>query len=128
MWVRATVSSTRPLRGHERRRSTSSSSAGRGHGVLLHVDGRRSFLLLSALQLGSLVAVSLVPGRRGRCPLAVLAVVFGVTMLRATQEFRSTTLRSMRHSLEADAANAAAAPPRRRPNRPISPSRNSWPP
>jgi signal transduction histidine kinase/CheY-like chemotaxis protein len=67
----------------------------------------RSFLLLSALQLGSLVAVSLVPGPARSLPLAVLAVVFGVTMLRATQEFRSTTLRSMRHSLEADGANAS---------------------
>ncbi|HSM20956.1 MAG TPA: ATP-binding protein [Rubrivivax sp.] len=67
----------------------------------------RSFLLLSALQLGSLVAVSLMPGPARSVPLAVLAVVFGITMLRATQEFRGTTLRSMRHSLQADEANAS---------------------
>ncbi len=67
----------------------------------------RSFVLLSVLQLGSLVAVSLLPGPAASIPLAVLAVVFGITMHRATQEFRSTTLRSMRHSLEAADANAS---------------------
>jgi signal transduction histidine kinase len=67
----------------------------------------RSFVLLSVLQLGSLVAMSLIPGPAMSLPLAVLAVVFGITMHRATQEFRTTTLRSMRHSLEADEANAS---------------------
>ena len=67
----------------------------------------RSFVLLSTLQLSSLVAVSLLPGPARSVPLAVLAVVFGITMHRATQEFRNTTLRSMRHSLEADDANAS---------------------
>jgi signal transduction histidine kinase/CheY-like chemotaxis protein len=67
----------------------------------------RSFLVLSVLQLGSLVVVSLLPGPARSVPMAVLAVVFGITMHRATQEFRGTTLRSMRHSLEADEANAS---------------------
>ena len=67
----------------------------------------RSFLLLSVLQLGSLLVVSLMPGPARSVPLAVLAVLFGITMHRATQEFRGTTLRSMRHSLEADEANAS---------------------
>ena len=67
----------------------------------------RSFLLLSVLQLGSLVVVSLIDGPARSVPLAVLAVVFGITMHRATQEFRGTTQRSMRHSLEADEANAS---------------------
>jgi signal transduction histidine kinase len=40
-------------------------------------------------------------------PLAVLAVVFGVTMYKATREFRDVALGSMRHSLEADEANAS---------------------
>ena len=61
----------------------------------------RSFLLLSALQLGSLTIVSLLPGEEQSVPMAVLAVVFGVTMVRATQEFRGIAIRSMRHSLEA---------------------------
>ena len=67
----------------------------------------RSFLLLSVLQLGSLVVVSLIDGPARSVPLAVLAVVFGITMHRATREFRGTTQRSMRHSLEADEANAS---------------------
>jgi signal transduction histidine kinase/CheY-like chemotaxis protein len=67
----------------------------------------RSFALLSALQLGSLVVVSLIPGRAASVPLAVLAVVFGVTMHRATREFRDTTQRALRHGLEADVANAS---------------------
>ena len=67
----------------------------------------RSFVLLSALQLGSLTVVSLVPGPAHSVPLAVLAVLYGVTTLRATREFGNTALRSMRHSLEADEANAS---------------------
>ena len=67
----------------------------------------RSFLLLSVLQLGSLGVMSLVPGPARSVPMAVLAVIFSVTMYRATQEFRGTALRSMRHSLEADEANAS---------------------
>ena len=67
----------------------------------------RSFVLLSALQLGSLAVVSVLPGPAHSLPLAVLAVLFGVTMLRATREFGNTALRSMRHSLEADEANAS---------------------
>ena len=67
----------------------------------------RSFVLLSALQLGSLAVVSLWPGPAHSLPLAVLSVLYGVTMLRATREFGNTALRSMRHSLEADEANAS---------------------
>ncbi len=67
----------------------------------------RSFVLLAALQLGSLAVVSLLPGPAQSYALAVLAVLFGVTMLRATREFGDTALRSLRHSLEADEANAS---------------------
>ncbi len=66
-----------------------------------------SFLLLSLLQLGSLFVMSLRPGPTFSVPLAALAVLFGVTMFRAAREFSQTTLRSMRHSLEADRANAS---------------------
>jgi two-component system, sensor histidine kinase len=66
-----------------------------------------SFLLLSVLQLGALTVVSLLPGQAHSVPMAVLAVVFGVTMLQATREFRAIAMRSMRHSLEADANNAS---------------------
>ena len=64
----------------------------------------RSFLLLSLLQLGSLTVVSLMPGAAYSIPIAVLAVIFGFTMVRATLEFREIALRSMRHGLEADRA------------------------
>ena len=65
----------------------------------------RSFLLLAGLQLGSLAMVSLTPGAAQSLPLAVLALLFGLTMVRATREFGDTAVRSLRHSLEADAAN-----------------------
>jgi signal transduction histidine kinase/CheY-like chemotaxis protein len=67
----------------------------------------RSFLMLAALQLGSLAAVSLLSTQARSIPLAVLAVMFGTTMARATLEFRSTALRAMRNSLKADQANAS---------------------
>ena len=65
----------------------------------------RSFVLLTAMQLGSVVLVSLWSGEPGAYALAVLAVLFGVTMVRATREFRETTVRALRHSLEVDDAN-----------------------
>jgi signal transduction histidine kinase/CheY-like chemotaxis protein len=65
----------------------------------------RSYAVLSALQLGSLGVVSLSPGPVHSVPLAVLAVLFGLTMHRAMHEFRSTAMESMRRSLEADEAN-----------------------
>ncbi len=67
----------------------------------------RSFELLMTLQLGSLVVVSLFSTRVPSVPLAVLAVIFGVTMYKASREFRDVALGSMRHSLEADEANAS---------------------
>ncbi len=67
----------------------------------------RSFELLMTLQLGALVAMSMFATPVASVPLAVLAVVFGVTMYKATREFRDVALGSMRHSLEADEANAS---------------------
>ena len=65
----------------------------------------RSFLWLTSLQLGALIAVSLFFESVRSYPLAVLAAVFGATMLRATKDFRDVAVRSTRHSLEADAAS-----------------------
>ena len=65
----------------------------------------RSFALLTSLQLGSVVVVCVRSGESSAYALAVLAVLFGVTMLRATREFRETTVRALRHSLEVDEAN-----------------------
>ncbi len=66
----------------------------------------RSFLFLAVLQLGSLVLVSLFSSHERSLPLALLVVLFGVSMFRVTTEFRDITLRSMRHSLEVAQANA----------------------
>jgi signal transduction histidine kinase len=65
----------------------------------------RSFLVLTLLQLGSLAAVSILPGPAQSLPLTVLALLYGATMVRATREFGRTTLGSMRQSLEADQVN-----------------------
>jgi len=65
----------------------------------------RSFVLLTTLQLGSVVVVCVLSGQPSAYALAVLAVLFGVTMLRATREFRETTVRALRHGLEVDDAN-----------------------
>jgi signal transduction histidine kinase/CheY-like chemotaxis protein len=67
----------------------------------------RSFLMLAGMQLGSLAAVSLLSKQAHSIPLAVLALMFGATMARATLEFRTTALRAMRNSLNADQANAS---------------------
>ena len=67
----------------------------------------RSFLILTALQLGALVAVCLLNEAVRSLPLALLAAAFGVTGLRAAREFSATATRAIRHGLEADAANAS---------------------
>jgi two-component system, sensor histidine kinase len=67
----------------------------------------RSFMLLIALQLGSMTVVSLSSHSVHSYALAVLSVVFAGTMLVSAREFKETALRSMRHSLEADEANAS---------------------
>jgi two-component system, sensor histidine kinase len=67
----------------------------------------RGFLCLMALQLGSLTLVSLLNPAAFSIALAALSVLFGLTMLLATSEFRDTALRSVRHSIEADEANAS---------------------
>ena len=66
----------------------------------------RSFAVLLAWQVGSLVAASLMPGPVHSPALAALAALFGATMLLATREFQQVTQQSMRRTLEADEANA----------------------
>ncbi len=67
----------------------------------------KSFAILSFMQLGALMAVSLVDGRVRSVPLAILAGIFGLTMYRAAREFRDTTTRAVRHGLESDAAGVS---------------------
>ncbi len=67
----------------------------------------RSFQWLVALQLGSLAVASALPGPAQSWTLVLLIVLFALTMLRATQEFRTTALNATRHGLEAAEANAS---------------------
>jgi signal transduction histidine kinase/CheY-like chemotaxis protein len=67
----------------------------------------RAFLFLTVLQVGSLTLVSLLTNAVGSWLLAGLVVVFGVTVLRGSRQFKSTATQAIRHSLEADAANAS---------------------
>ncbi len=67
----------------------------------------RSFAVLTLLQLGSLMLVCLLSGPARSYTLAVLTLVFGVTMYRAAREFRDTATLAIRHGLEAEAAHAS---------------------
>ena len=67
----------------------------------------RSFQILSGIQLGALIVVSLMSEVVRSLPLATLAVIFGLTLYRAAREFKSTATRAIQHSREADAANTS---------------------
>ncbi len=65
----------------------------------------RSFYILMACQVGSLVLVSVLSVEARSYMMMLLACLFGLTMARTGSDFRDTTLRSLRHGLEADHAN-----------------------
>ena len=66
----------------------------------------RAFLILAAVQLGGLIAVSaLVPSVQSP-PLVVLSLIFGLTAMRGARELKLSAMQAIRHSYEADAANA----------------------
>ena len=67
----------------------------------------RSFAILAGMQLGALIAVSLFDESVRSAPLAMLAVIYGLTVLRAAGVFKDATTRAIRHSLEVDEANAS---------------------
>ena len=67
----------------------------------------RSFVILVTIQLGTLVLATLFIESVRSLPLAILAVIFGVTLTRASREFKATATRAIEHSHEADAANAS---------------------
>ncbi len=67
----------------------------------------RSFAILAAVQLGGLVVVSSAVSAVASLPLVALAIIFGLTVLRGSREFKESATRAIRHSLEADAANAS---------------------
>ncbi len=67
----------------------------------------RSFAILAGIQLGALIIASLaIPAVRS-LPLAVLAVIFGATVYRASREFKVTASRAILHSHEADVATVS---------------------
>ena len=65
----------------------------------------RSFVILSALQVGALVGVSLFVESVRSIPVAMLAFLFGLTVYRASAEFKATTTRAIHHSQELNDAN-----------------------
>ena len=67
----------------------------------------RSFPILAGIQLGALIGVSLANEAVRSWPLAVLALIFGVTLYRAAREFRATATRAIEHGKEADVANVS---------------------
>ena len=67
----------------------------------------RSFVWLAVPELGSVFIATLVGESVRSLPLAILILLYGVTMLRAAREFTETAVRAVRHALEADAANAS---------------------
>jgi two-component system, sensor histidine kinase len=67
----------------------------------------RSFAILASMQLGALIIMSLFGGPTYSLPLALLALIFGLTVMRAAGEFKAATTRAIRHSLEVDLANAS---------------------
>jgi signal transduction histidine kinase/CheY-like chemotaxis protein len=67
----------------------------------------RSFAVLASFQLASLILVSLFSAPVRSVPVAALTLIFGLTVYRASQEFKQTATRAIRHSQEADAANAS---------------------
>ncbi len=68
---------------------------------------RHSFLLLSVPLTASLFAVTLLRGGEGAVALALLILIFGLTMLRAAREYSRTAAQSIRTGLESDAAKAS---------------------
>ena len=66
----------------------------------------RAFVILAAIQLGGLIAVSALVDTVTSMPLVVLSLIFGLTALRGAREFKQSAVRAIRHSHEADAANA----------------------
>ena len=66
----------------------------------------RTFAILAGLQLAALITVSLLVPAVRSWPLCALAVIFGITLFRASKELKSTAVRAIAHSQEADAANA----------------------
>ena len=75
-------------------------------GQFLSLVGR-SLEWLQVPQIGALIVGTLLSPGGHSVPLAVLILVFGVTMYRSAREFLDTATQAIRHGLEAAMANAA---------------------
>jgi signal transduction histidine kinase/CheY-like chemotaxis protein len=67
----------------------------------------RAFPILSSIQVGALAAISVIDSTVHSWSVAALAIIYGVTVHRASSEFRLTATRAIRHSREADEASAS---------------------
>lgn len=67
----------------------------------------RSFAWLTALQVGAIVAASLLLEPVRSIPLALIAPLYGLAMLNAARELRTTITESLRRGLEAEAVNVS---------------------
>lgn len=67
----------------------------------------RSFLILTVMQMGALVAVSLWGTSSHSVPLAFMATIYGFGMHTGARTFALTTAHSIRHELELRASNKA---------------------
>ena len=68
---------------------------------------RRSFLLLAAPIVASTIVMTLAGGGKGSIPLALLILIFGLTMLRAAREYSHIAATSIRTGLESEATRAS---------------------
>ncbi len=66
----------------------------------------RSFLILASIQIIALIGVSLFSPAVYSLAVAALALIFGLTVYRSSDEFKATAARAILHSQEADVANA----------------------
>jgi len=67
----------------------------------------RSFLILTVMQMGALVAVSLWGTSSHSMPLAFMGIIYGFGMHTGARTFALTTTHSIRHELELRASNQA---------------------
>ena len=67
----------------------------------------RSFAILAGIQIGALIFVSLFSEPVRSQAVAALAFIFGLTVYRASNEFKATATSAIRHSKEAEEATAS---------------------
>jgi signal transduction histidine kinase len=107
MWAVATLSIYPYLRGHSEAAYLLLCCGSVAIAALFMSLVRHSFLLLAVPLMGSIVVATLAGGAQASVPLAILIVIFGLTMLRAAREFRETATKAIRYGLESDAAKGS---------------------